>query len=317
MNNPWEDIQLPVKDLNVKRVDATHPIALYWSRNQTGDYLFLVADVQIGKGYEMPSVEGIRFVVMPSPRGGHLFNCILVLNKTENWELFHSICLDLVHAMRTSDSATAFECMLLRLRKWREFLLKRKSDSMTEEKLRGLIGELLFMERELSPRFGWHDTISLWTGPQGSPQDFSVQNTAVEVKAKLSTARKEVRISSAEQLESLAKRLYLHVVTLGKCAAEDRGSFSLNMLVERIVANFDSSAGDYERFADLLMGLGYSPDCPNCRLMFKFVESSTYEVRDGFPRLIPGMIPNGIVKVAYSISLDACNDYLAKPEWME
>jgi len=41
MNNPWENINPPSKDVSARRVDHTHNLDLFWGRDHLGHYLFI------------------------------------------------------------------------------------------------------------------------------------------------------------------------------------------------------------------------------------------------------------------------------------
>ena len=41
MNNPWDEIKIPSKEISGRRVNAEHPLDLFWARNHTGQYLFI------------------------------------------------------------------------------------------------------------------------------------------------------------------------------------------------------------------------------------------------------------------------------------
>ena len=68
-----------------------------------------------------------------------------------------------------------------------------------EEKLAGLMGELLILEELLS--HGSPDQLHYWTGPTGHQQDFRTSSLALEVKTTLVREGRIVGISSVDQLD--------------------------------------------------------------------------------------------------------------------
>src|SRR5258708_17450041 len=125
----------------------------------------------------------------------------MLLNDKGNWELFFSLCNDLVEATdHINDSAEAVQKIMIRLNRWHEFLKKRHPGLLSEEKILGLIGELLFIKNHLIPVFGPGQSIKFWQGPEGLPQDFNVNESAIEVKCQSASRSDTVRISSADQL---------------------------------------------------------------------------------------------------------------------
>ena len=41
MNNPWDTITPPSKDVSALRANADHPLDLYWAKDHLGRYLFI------------------------------------------------------------------------------------------------------------------------------------------------------------------------------------------------------------------------------------------------------------------------------------
>ena len=107
----------------------------------------------------------------------------MLLKEDGNWEIFLSLCNDLIQATRqTDDTSSAVKAILRRLTRWQEFLKKSRINVLSEEEIKGLIGELIFIKNHLIPAFGNDQAIKYWQGPEGLPQDFNVNDSAIEVK---------------------------------------------------------------------------------------------------------------------------------------
>ena len=307
MNNPWSDIATPTREFNVRLVSDKHPLKLYWGKDVRGGYLFIVQfskDATPDKKM-LPELSGIRVAVAPAPDCCRL---VLLLNETPNWELFKSLCVDLIYASENASShSEAVNIIIRRLLRWHEFLKREKLHLLSPEAIKGLIGELLFIKNTLAPQFGWAEAMSFWTGPLGAPQDFAVYDTAVEVKAQSGSSKPYIQISSLEQMEAQLPSFYLIVNTLATIEPEHDEAFTLNSLIADI-RNELSSTDDMTRelFESLIFQVGYIQleqyDTPS----YRCVASRSFRVSDDFPRLMVSNVPSGITKANYQISLDSC-----------
>lgn len=320
MNNPWEKINPPAKDVSARRVDHTHNLDLFWARDQFGHYLFIYefASIEALPKINLPDLAGIQTAYLPA--GGGIANnrLVLMLNEQGNWELFLSLCTDLLQATRqTKTSASAVQIILRRLARWHDFLKKNRNDLLPEEKIKGLIGELLFIKNRLIPAFGPGQAVQFWQGPEGLPQDFNVNDSAIEVKCQSGASSPYVKITSAEQLCPQLPQMYLYVVTLGKTTLETEGAINLPGLVADIRYTLQSNASNQiERFNDLLYITGYIDSDQYLAFSYLLVGESTFEVKDGFPRICTNDTHHGIVKLSYHISLSECEIFAGQPAWM-
>ena len=307
MNNPWSDIATPTREFNVRLVSDKHPLKLYWGKDVRGGYLFIVQfskDATPDKKM-LPELSGIRVAVAPATDCCRL---VLLLNETPNWELFKSLCVDLIYASENASShSEAVNIIIRRLLRWHEFLKREKLHLLSPEAIKGLIGELLFIKNTLAPQFGWAEAMSFWKGPLGAPQDFAVHDTAVEVKAQSGSSKPYIQISSLEQMEAQLPSFYLIVNTLATIDPEHDEAFTLNSLIADI-RNELSSTDDMTRelFESLIFQVGYIQleqyDSPS----YRCVASRSFCVSDDFPRLMVSNVPSGITKANYQISLDSC-----------
>ncbi|MDB4286731.1 PD-(D/E)XK motif protein [Akkermansiaceae bacterium] len=317
MNNPWSQIAKPVRDFNVRLVGNKHPLKLYWGRDTRGRYLFIYDALPDGlpEKSSLPNLEGI---------GAHLTNegsesakLILILNETVNWELFHALCSDLVRATeKVEDGQTASSVLLRRLNRWQEFLKKARSGILSMESIKGLIGELIYLSKHVVPVFGLNNAVSFWKGPEGAPQDFAVNNTAIEIKCQSGSSKPYVRITSAEQLDPQLPEGFLTVFTIATADEEDKEQFTLNSVVEELrIALQTASEPARERFEDLLYLAGYITSEAYDEHQFHVIAVKSFTLEDDFPRLKTSEIPPGIDNVTYNLSLEACAEYEGQPNW--
>jgi len=313
---------LPSHDTNGRRIDHSHPFDMFWAKDQLGHYLFVLESSEAlhdGRHVVLPDLVGIkaRYLYATSRAEKHLF--VLLLNDQQNWELFYTLCVDLVGSTRQAATAKfAFQIILRRLARWHDFLKANRNGLLSEEKIKGIIGELFFLKEHLIPAFGAGTSVNFWQGPEGAPQDFCTGECVIEVKCQSGGTRPFVRISSEFQLCSALPELYLFVVTLNKAPSELSSSINLPGLVAEIRNELNSAAFEQiERFSDLLYGIGYTDSDNYLNYSYLVVNEAIYKVTPEFPRICHEELPSGISGVTYDLNLGACEGFLERPTWME
>ena len=173
----------------------------------------------------------------------------------------------------------------------------------------GLMGELLFLDLYLLPKYDPLEAMAFWTGPDGDVQDFSIDNKRIEIKTCASPSKNEVKISSAQQLYSANCQVFLSVVYLMPSVADHSGAFSLYKLAKRIADKIKDKTVAYELFIQKLASVGmfvddvYDDDFMVCNGI-KF-----FDVNKDFPKITPDILPDAINKVVYTISLNMASGY--------
>ncbi|VFQ42971.1 PD-(D/E)XK motif protein [Desulfoluna butyratoxydans] len=316
MKNPWQNIDQPNIDLNVRLVSESHPLSLYWARDNQGRYLF-VYKIMTNDTPEKKSLPKLTGISVGISREQNHDKLVLRLNDTSNWEIFFSLCTDLIRATSSLNNLSyAANIFLRRLIRWQELLKKKRLGLLSPEAIKGLIGELLFIEKYVAPVFGWNEAIISWKGPENAPQDFTVHETAIEVKCQTGGTKPTIKITSAEQLTPQLPEGYLVVYTIATTENDDISGFSLNDLVIRIRKKIEqSSESAYERFEELLFMTGYIWREEYDETLFKQIAIKCFEIRDNFPRISLSSIPLGVEHVTYSLKLEACKPFEAIPNW--
>lgn len=318
--NPWDKIVPPSKDLSARRIDHEHPLNLFWARDYIGKYLFIYefterAGTDFGK---LPNLVGISSDFISPKDPDEKQKLILSLNEQSNWELFYAVCSDLVQATKEiKTDSLAVHTIIRRLVRWQDFLKKNRNPYLTEEQIKGLLGELLLITDHLIPVFGETDAIHFWQGPEGLPQDFNVNNSAIEVKSQSGITTPKVKISSLDQLCTQLNTMYLFVVTLGKATSDASNAINLPSLVAEIRDLVSVNAPDQlERFEDLLFLAGYVNSDYYKDFNYILANSLFFEVTGDFPRICPDDVKAGIDNVSYNIRLGDCKQFARNPEWV-
>jgi hypothetical protein len=307
---PWDEIATPEADYNVRLVPGARDIPCFWGKDTEGRNLFVVElrghhEQQFSKDGLV--LHGMSLDLRQGEEPGKE-RLVLTLEKLLDADLFLGLCETLVASLApVSDSATAVSVTLNHLKRWKAFLAGRNARLLTPEEIRGLYAELLFLrllrQRVLTDKA----VVDAWSGPERVQQDFVFSDRAAEVKSVSGKDRSTVRISSEDQLETVAPHLFLVIYHLTDTAGDPPGE-SLNALVNLVEGELQDADAS-EDFQRKLAAFGYAPlpnyDTPT------FVSSSSqaYRVTEAFPRLVRSSLPAGIARVSYQIELEAINPY--------
>jgi hypothetical protein len=218
--------------------------------------------------------------------------------------LVEDLARRVLEATTPADRANAF---LGQLARWQKFLTA-SIVGLSEEKQRGLWGELAFMRDRLLPLHGPR-VVAGWKGPEEAHQDFQYPGGAIEVKATLAKQPQIVRITSERQLDESGWPLL--ILTVLALEMRERAGETLPQLIASIRSALSSDPASREQFEDGLLLVGYH-DAHVGRYADRgyLVRSETYlRVREGFPSLRERTLPSGVGEVSYGLAVAACVDY--------
>lgn len=191
------------------------------------------------------------------------------------------------------------------LTKWNNFFQNDKEVIMSDNKQQGLYSELYILEKLLSIK--GDSTIHCWTGCNAEIHDFYIDKDALEVKSSSIKGPDRVSISNENQLDDtgILGKLFMIYVKVKKSTVDGE---SLQDIINRIVHKIGVT--NKNDFIEKLFKVGYIYQCPELyTFRFKIMDESCYEIKDGFPRIIPQNLNKGIGSVEYILSLDACAQY--------
>lgn len=296
---------------NVRRADASHPLDFFRGRDSMGQYIFsLAADTGCRDLPEPPRLNGIDVhVERRSPEGARL---VLTLQERDQFDIFRALCDHLLRAtvdQASGGNARGLRLVLLRLADWHDMLRRRRNDVLSPQEIIGLSGELLFLRDEILPRTGAAEAVAAWRGAYRDEQDFAVGRCQFEVKTQVSTADQRVIISSEAQLDTAESRLLLchQCIAATPTTAE---SFTLNSLIEALRARFaEAGTPVVDTFEIALDAWGYIRRDEYDQPVWLLTDRRLFEVREGFPRITPAMLPAGVQHVSYEVLLQACQPF--------
>jgi hypothetical protein len=312
--DPWCDIDPPKEDraLNVRRADASHPLNYWFARDFQGRYVFYFdAETSPPAKNALPRPAGIEVIAMKI--GEMDCRLVLTLLDSEQFDVFRTLCADLMKAtahLAKEQSLAGLTITLTRLRRWQGLLAKAHSNVLSQSRIIGLVGELLVLRDFLFPNLSIPDAVQSWRGPYGDEQDFLLAGRIIEAKTQLSSADRNLNVSSEDQLDTGSGPIMICHQTLDVPASDQGEACSLNGLITKmaeIIAGADMAAADL--FRSGLLEAGYFKreeyDRP-----FWLLNARTYlEIRNDFPRIVPSMLEPGIGNVRYRVTLQACAEF--------
>jgi len=298
----WTELRAQRDRPIFKRVNEAHPYDLYLGIDvHEAPVLMLLSSSSVE---QIPRLRALE--VSQNLRQDGKYAILISLATAELLHPFGYVCEDLIESLRGFRPA-GFEArfLLSRLEKWRR-LLETTKKGLSQPQLLGLIGELLFLEKQI-PRLGPTSAVESWLGPTGAPQDFQTGGRLFEIKV-CAIASHVIVISSLEQLHTGSTPTNLVVYSVGACAEDRQGAFSANTLIQR-VRSLLTEAAALPAFDLKLAGLGYDEDQPECGSPFMVEKVRAFDVNNSFPRLTPVSVPTGIDSASYCINLDQCADF--------
>lgn len=185
--------------------------------------------------------------------------------------------------------------------RWRRFVESGRR-ALTDEEVRGLIGELVVLGRT-ARRIGLLDALSAWKAPFDSIRDFEFESSSLEVKSYQVQVGPALRISDPAQLEpSPGRPLHLCAVRL---APTETGR-TLPEVIEVLTDMYSSQPGSIAELEDALASYGYlRSQARTFTGRYSIGPVSAFAVDVGFPRICPGDVPAGVEQVRFAIPIGA------------
>ncbi|NCP12888.1 MAG: PD-(D/E)XK motif protein [Sphingomonadales bacterium] len=320
-NDPWKDLTPPsaASAINARRVDENNPWGFFWARAMDGKCLLVLKHgAESSPTKKLPSLKGVE-VAISDGDGRHSRMLVFRLLDSRQRDIFHQLCIDIVAAGATARTESeAIELAIARTWRWHHLLRGGTGGRLSEDEQKGLIGELLFLERHLLPCLTPADSLAAWRGPLGAPKDFEVGRIGIEAKARRGAATPHVLISSEHQLDSEGcDLLFLYVVDLSHAHEGAAQAFTVSDAARRVRdrMSFDNAVTD--RYESLLAAAGFRWEDDYSD--FKWVDgpSRIYGVTDGFPRVTAREIATGVSNVRYSVSLVECERFVVEAKTLD
>ncbi len=295
----WETLE---PGRGFQRVDEGHPLDFYFGLDVSGErVLLLVTEREVGVPAQTQAIQ-----VLCRQRHDDRWALMFRLVRPELGRIFSHLCEDIIEfGRKLPEESKPAEAVIMRFARWQRLLERSYAGLLDESALRGLIGELMFLDRFALPTYGSIPALEGWVGPLDAEQDFRYPNGVFEVKT-LRPGVTTVKISSAEQLEDAGRPLQLIAVTLNPAERIDNDAFCLPDVVTDMLKKFEHDPVALTLFEERLISAGYFDREEYRSHVYKFGGFRRFNVSEGFPRIVHSHLPSGIGRVMYDLDLAAC-----------
>lgn len=301
--NPWEGMC----DSKQRRAVADSPHDLFWVTDIDDKYGFMLDIKQGISDLNTPTeIDKIKIFKKNVTKESGKF--ILLLTDREDWEIFYSLCCDLISVTYDyKDDLEMVNAVELRLKKWQQLLRPGYKGKMDLSKQMGLFSELLCLKDIITPKVGTKQAITSWAGPDFDHQDFLLDKAILEIKSYKTSRGPTIKISSLGQL--ISDKISLFLVTYGLTPGSTGETIADIVDNIELLLNKESTSIQYS-FSHKLVDYGYIASMNNSHLYSFIVDKiRTFLVTGGFPKILPYKIAHGVLKVKYSVDLLECLKY--------
>jgi hypothetical protein len=284
-----------------RRVDATHPLDLYADFEQPDrPGLILFCDERPN---DAPPLKAIG--IDRRQRQDGRWSMRIFLEEPRLLPVFAELCRDIIEfTWQNAGKGKPSGLVLSRIERWRS-LMQAQLVGLSRAQLRGLLGELLVLGKELIPVLGPDQAVSAWTGPLGASQDFRLPDgLKLEVKT-VDRNADQVQINGLDQLDGGADPLQLLVVKVEDTGTDAPGALTPARLIAQLRTQLSQAPAALQTFEMLLRFVGWDDSGTADSLAIRLDRIERYDVDDNFPRLTQATVPPGITEAIYKIILPA------------
>jgi len=280
-----------------KRVSDTHPVDLYYGKDDKGRNAIEFSG-QFVVNRKIHSSVLIEITHYKTSDGGKSIVFSLLDNK-----LLHPFC-DFLNSMIESTSQYSLSnqdayhavCEVYFIM---QKMFRTNSDILSEAEIKGLIGELLFIKEDLFSKVGETKAIGAWSGAEKTRKDFAFDHEWYEVKT-IEYGKETVHISSIEQLDSPIEGTL--VIFQVERMAEEYDGLTLNKLVTQTI-NLISSINDKDIFLSKLKDANYAYNPKYDEYVYELRSEDEYVVSASFPRITRAGISPAIAKASFDLTI--------------
>lgn len=303
MSNLTKKFESHTGNNTFSRIDDTHLLDIYIGFDNNSNYcLMIILDLEPQKLLSTKIIDVTIF-----SRKDSRFAVNFSLQQTQYLDLFFQICEDLIEQSRIQLAQSVAQAFFIeRFKKWQNLMRRSTKGLLTNQEIKGLIGELVFLRDILLKKVTHDKALAAWTGPEKLKQDYILESTWFEVKA-VSEHAESTKISSIEQLD-VERDGYLVVIKFAKTSDLDKDKLTLNILYREISEIFEEKQLRTE-FDNILFDFGYIDRVEYDFEMFRFIEFNIYKVNSRFPSLRRKDLPIALMQATYEISLSSLIDF--------
>ncbi len=286
---------------NYKRINANHPIDIYLGLNENlKKSLVIIAEGE----YEEPQSSRLIVVSIFKREDEKVALSFDLLDNSFD-DLFYRFCADILESTIESVSKNIIPFIVTRWYDWISLFKNPNDNLLSESEIKGLIGELYFLNEYMFKKYGYEKSLNSWMGPEMSHKDFEINKEWYEIKT-INDNALSVKISSLEQLDSNIVG-NLVIIKVEQNNQEVENTVSLNSYVNKIKGKLPSNL--IYLFEKKLLTVKYFYNTDYNKYIYSIRSLSFYNVKDNFPKIKSDNLSRGIVKVSYEILLSEINEF--------
>ena len=238
----------------------------------------------------------------------------LGLTDTSLLDVFNVLVGDVAAAVAEAPPGASALCLVERVDRWIRMLRVLGADGLSEERRRGVFGELHMLQQLLAAGVEEHVAVAAWTGPEDAHQDFQMSGLAIEVKTSAGRQPGALPIASERQLDATGCGRLL----LGHLLVDERRGGDGTSLNEKVAVISEAlmQAGPRGRFDELVVRAGRLPhqvhlyDEPR----YTVRTETLWQVEGDFPRVTEAELRPGVGSCTYRISTAGLERFAVAPE---
>lgn len=301
----YEEIKEKFKFCNIensyKRINATHPLNIYIGLS--GENNKSLAIITSGELEEIESSKLIKVSLFKRDNNDITITFDLLDDAMK--DLFYRFCADIIESLANVTNQDIIKFIAQRWKNWISLFKNPINDVLSEIEVKGLLGELIFLNDFMFKNYGFENSLNAWMGPSLAHKDFEINDTWYEIKT-INQNSITVKISSLEQLDSTYDG-NLVIITLERSNEEVASSITLNSYVDRIKSIIPSNLLP---LINCKLGLAkYKYEKIYDQYVYSLKNICQYKVNERFPKISKNNLPLEIVRVNYEILLESIEKF--------
>ena len=279
--------------------------AAVWVNDAMPGIMIRVPSRWPASAWEVLRLAGVRFAPPIADHQYHLFPVIMADEDCVG--VFAVFVADLASILSLPGPIeTRMRLLMDKISLWKRFF-KKNTAQLSEEEVRGLIGELEILARVITA-FGVDAALEKWKGPDGELHDFRFDAFRIEVKTWGNESAPRIFISDPSQLViDAAWPVFIAAVQLAKDNAAGL------TLPEKIAIVLNGMTASQKSIIEVLLAdVGYlTAHAEFYSKRYTVADTIFYHIRDGFPLIDPTTLPVGVTNLKYALELGALSPFIS------
>ncbi len=288
--------------LSYKRINPDHPMNIYIGYNEKGNQSLAIISTKCNVDYESTKLINVELKVRND--GDYVLSFNLLDDSFS--DIFYQFVSDIIDKSYNLKDYSPIAFVIERWKKWINMFKNPRNVFLSENEVRGLLGELIYLEKYMFNKYGIDKSLESWIGSSLSHKDFEINDTWYELKTIRENAL-TVTISSMEQLDSNEKG-ELVLVKLEPSNESINEPIKLNDYIQRIESYF---LNDHQLnvFKEKLDERKYFYTLEYDKYVYSIKSIDHYEVNEEFPRFKVSDLPNSIARVSYDLYIKEIENF--------